>query len=333
LPTHRRIIGKEAIDARTQERVYHALASFRSEQPADWLGALVIDPRSGRLLCCAVAPPPSPGPFRGSDRPEGDNPLLYALLEPGSTLKPLYIAAALDRGLVREDELIECDPGPHADTTWDPVPPGTRTQLSLEQILAYSSNAGALEVCARLGEDAALQYLIDFGFHPHDLHFPRVPASRVAPGFGLRPLSQGRSVACPPVTLLGAHASVVNGGYACTPFLVEGTPPRPRRQVVSSQTSQALRRMLLSVTEYGTARGIHNDDWPIIGKTGTVAREPRVPGRRRPVLSWFVGFAPPHDPTVGVLVVVQAPEDRNYWGGTVSATLGAKIFALLREQL
>jgi cell division protein FtsI/penicillin-binding protein 2 len=90
--------------------------------------------------------------------------------------------------------------------------------------------------------------------------------------------------------------------------------------------------MMLAVTDYGTARGAHNDDWPVLGKTGTVRC--RQATHNEPVdLAWFVGACPPQDPKRCVAVVMLSRQSLRYMGGTSAAVIAGRIFDRLREAL
>lgn len=304
------------VDATVQHQVWQLLRYSLEQSPCDWVGLIAMEPHTGRILCCCtveasedVVGAPKMGP--------GWNPLMNGGLEPGSTLKPFIIAGALEAGVVAENDLIS----PSAD---DGKSASSPAGLSLEQILAYSDNRGAVAVASRLGEHETLVWLDAFGLTGNT---QRV-VHRKADAFGIEAMVLGESELVKPVQLLSAYCSLVNGGNYVTPQWTAAPQPSDSHRVISEKTSLQLRRMLLSVTDYGTARGIHNDVWPILGKTGTVRRGGDAAGRD---LAWFVGFTPPQDPQVGILVVVQSAREKSYRGGGISAGLAEQAFDLLHH--
>lgn len=286
------------IDARAQQRVHRIVSLQRRDTDADFIVALVIDPRSGAIRAAAIEAAPT-------IRQSHATLLFGTYFEPGSTLKPLVIAAAIENELLELDELFS----------------QRGQEISVRQILAHSNNWGALEIASRLGTDTTLAWLAKFGV----IGQRRGMASGA---YGLDALVFGSSVVTLPVQVLAANAMVVNGGRHITPHLVDSNElRRDGVRVISENTSSQMRGLMLAVTEFGTARSIRNEMWPIIGKTGTIGRRDCEQQRD---LAWFVGFTPPHAPSVGVLVLVQGPP-HEVSGGTEAAVVAYAVLQSVRD--
>ncbi len=191
--------------------------------------AIVMEPQTGEILAMAARPtfdPHHPGDVASR---HWLNPAVSLAFEPGSTLKPLFVARALDAGLVRRDEMVDCGGGTYqmgSRTLHDHHPYGA---LSLGDVLVKSSNIGMARIGERLTNSGLHQALRDFGFgKPTQLGLPSE-----SPGF-VRPLSEwtaystgsvpmGQEVAVTPVQLITAFSALANGGRMIAPRLVRDT--------------------------------------------------------------------------------------------------------------
>lgn len=250
--------------------------------------------------------------------------------EPGSTFKALVLAAALEEGLVSDNDLFHCT-GSHTVADWDikcSKIDGHGTQ-TLAQAVQNSCNPAFMEIGARMGTDLFYQYYQAFGLDDHtgfDLNgeYP----SNIWPEMGVVDLavaSFGQRFNVNPLQIVCGFAATINGGYLVEPYVVDsitnfdGTTVEKHqtsvvRQVVSQETSDRSREILETVVSDGSGQNARVAGYQIGGKTGT--SETLVDGE---VVVSFMGFAPAEDPQVLVLLAYNTPE-RAFPGSPLSVS-------------
>lgn len=316
---------------------------------------IVMDPWTGEILSMAVRPQFNPNAVAEHEPAEWRNRAITDAYEPGSTLKIITAAAALEEKVVSPDEMIDCEEGAYriAGTTLrDHDPVGI---VPFRQVISRSSNIGTAKVAARLGEKKLAAYMRAFGLGERlgiDLNGEAPGLLRETEQWSRRSLASvamGQEIGVTPLQMITAASVIANGGWLMTPHLVrearerEGvetpvrvsaavsdvkrTPSRVRRRVVSEATAKEMTRILREVvSETGTAEQAAIPGYAVAGKTGTAQKIDRATGRYSAdrFVSSFVGFAPAEDPAVAILVMIDEPEGEA-WGGTVAAPVFAVI--------
>jgi cell division protein FtsI/penicillin-binding protein 2 len=260
--------------------------------------------------------------------------------EPGSTLKPLVMAAALDSGKVTSETHFSCTG--RTPLTKERViscpfaPRGGHGSVRPEDIIRYSCNVGAMQVGLALGNDTALEYLERFGFLRNtrvefDERPGSVPDERVRDPRWSATCAFGQSVLVTPLQLATAYAALANGGKLMRPYVVAErvagakgprvTLPEVVGQAVRPEVARAVVDMMTKVvqTDDGTGTAARMQGITVAGKTGTA--EKFVNGRysqSRYVVS-FVGLVPAEAPEYVILVVVDEPAPGSAYGGMVAA--------------
>ena len=220
-------------------------------------------------------------------------------------------------------------------------------EMTLGDILAYSSNIGAITVAGQLGKDRLSSYLQRFGFgSTTGLGFPGEAAGLIAPadqwwGTSMGTIPIGQGIAVTPLQMAAVYATVANGGLWTQPRLVRGVvgpggglepaPPADTHRVVSEHTASELVQMLAYGVEVGTGTEAQIPGYWVAGKTGT-ARKPLTDARGysdRYVAS-FIGFAPASQPALVVAAVLDEPD--TVFGGVAAAPLFRDVvrFALAK---
>jgi cell division protein FtsI (penicillin-binding protein 3) len=333
------------IDASIQaatERVIHDIGV--SSRP---LGAtaIVMDPQTSEIL--AMANWPTVDPYKLSDAEPRDliNMATGFTYEPGSTFKAFTVGASLEEGLVTPDTTFDLPPTLQvADRTIEESHPRGYATMTVSQILAQSSNVGAVKVGLqlndKLGNDAFDGWMRRFGFgSPTGIDFPGeeqgivlAPEEYSGSSMGNLPLGQGLSVT--PIQIAAGYAAIANGGILRTPKLVVEAGEAPEdegERVMSEQNSARLREMLEGVLEAGgTASAVSVPGYVLAGKTGTAQKVVDGVYSETQYVGSFVGFAPSEDPRLLVTVVVDSPTVGSYYGGDVAAPAFGEIanFAL-----
>jgi len=229
-----------------------------------------------------------------------------------------------------------------ADRTITDAEPHAPEVLTVAQILAQSSNIGAIEIGMRLGKALFDHWVRRFGFGtPTGIDFPGEergivprPSRYSGSTMGNLPIGQGLSVT--PIQIATAYAAIANGGILRPPRLVlnaagQRVPEPPGRRVLTEANAAKLRRMLEGVlAPGGTASEVSVPGYVLAGKTGTAQKVVNGTYSDTQFVASFVGFAPASHPKLLAAIVVDDPTQGSYYGGTVAAPAFGQIaqFAL-----
>ena len=331
------------VDGHIQYIAEQALAEAVTSSKARSGMAIVMDPRTGALLALAHCPAFNPNAFRKYDRFAWRNRAITDPFEPGSTMKIFSAAAALESGSAKASTIFYCENGTYAIGPHIVHDTKSHGWLSLQQIVKYSSNIGAVKLVEKIGTRTLFDSLRAFGFGERTrIDCPGESAGSVpnykgwtAVDAGAIAFGQGISVTG--LQLITAVAALANDGLMMRPHIVQAvTDPngRPIRtfepesvgRVISVGTAHTVRRIMRSViTEGGTGVEADLDGYNVGGKTGTAQKiEPNGRYANNKYVASFVGFAPTEQPVLAVLVVVDEPRTV-YYGGLVAAPAFKRI--------
>lgn len=331
------------IDRMIQYRAEEALAEAVQSSHAKSGTAIVLDPRTGEILALANAPtfdPNAPGAAKSETR---INQALEYVYEPGSTFKIVAFSAALEKGLVKPDDKIDCQMGSITvakRVIHDHHPFGV---LTAAEALAKSSNVAAIKLGVRVGDPAMFDYIKLYGFGSRTgVELPgETPGllrslNRWQPS-SIGSIAMGQEIAVTPLQMAAAFGAIANMGIRVAPHLVREIrsangssvyrPTVEQHRVISPETASALKLMLEGVTlKGGTATKAQLDGYTAAGKTGTAQKiDPKTHtySATKHVAS-FVGFAPVSNPAVVIIVVIDEPAGA-YHGGDVAAPVFRQI--------
>ncbi|MDP2644181.1 MAG: penicillin-binding protein 2 [Desulfobacterales bacterium] len=305
--------------------------------------AIVMAPRTGAILALAHYPFFNPNVYQDFSKKRWRNRAITDPFEPGSTMKVFTAAAALEFGNISADQIFFGENGAYqigANTVHDTKPHGW---LSLQQIIKYSSNIGAIKVSEAIGPLNLYQALRNFGFgEKSGIDCPGETAGRLSHykrwskiDAGAIAFGQGISVSA--IQLISAVSAIANDGVLMKPYIVQAVVdrngrliraygPKKIKQAVSPSTSRAVKKMMAAVvTQGGTGTQAALEQFSVAGKTGT-AQKIDAQGKyaEKKFIASFVGFAPVENPELAILVVVDEPQRANY-GGVVAAPAFRKI--------
>jgi cell division protein FtsI (penicillin-binding protein 3) len=330
------------IDAFLQARTEEVLERLADTYDPAGATAIVMDPRSSEVLAMANYPasdPTDPGsatPEELANRATGFN------YEPGSTFKAFTVAAALEEGIVTPETTFDLPPVIRvADREIEEAHERGPVTLSVSEILAQSSNVGAVTVGLETGAERFDEWVRRFGFgEPTGIDFPGeeqgiVPKPEDYSGstMGNLPIGQGLSVT--PIQMAAAYSAIANGGILRPPRLVleqngEATDKPRGHRVLSRANAARVRKMLEGVlAPGGTASEVEVPGYTLAGKTGTAEKVVDGEYSESQFIPSFVGFAPATKPELLVAIMVDEPMG-DYYGGTVAAPAFGEIarFAL-----
>jgi len=331
------------IDSGLQHVAERELAATIDEFKAAGGIAIAMAPHTGEILAMAQLPRLNPNAPDPSRRDAWKNHAVTDSFEPGSTMKPFVVAAALEQGDIRANDRFYCENGSYAvgrRTVRDHDPYGW---LTVPEVIQFSSNICTAKIGERLGRDRLGEALRGFGFgRPTGVGLPG-EVSGIFPDPGkwgrihvvTNSFGQGSSVTA--MQLVRGYAALANGGQLLRPYVVrrviadDGTvlqenKPQVEGIPLSAPTARAITGMMELVVEDGTATKARIPGVRVAGKTGTAQKVDPLTRRysARDRISSFVGFAPAEDPRVVIAVVIDRPRTARY-GGIVAAPAFRRI--------
>ena len=321
-----------SLDSRLQYLAFRELKAAVEANKAKAGGLVILDVRTGEILALANWPAYNPNARDRTARERMRNRALTDVFEPGSTLKPFAIAAALDAGAVRPDTLIATGNGSLTigpNTVHDAHPAGT---LTVAQVIQKSSNVGAAKIALGLPAQTLWQELADAGFGTlPKTGFPGEVSGRLRPAKTWKPIEQatisyGHGISVTLVQLARAYTVFATGGELMPVTLMKTGAPVAGRPALKRETALAVRRMLeMAVQPGGTAPRAQVSGYRVAGKTGTAHKLEGHGYATSKYVSSFVGFAPASDPRIVVAVMIDEPSAGQYYGGTVAAPVFSTV--------
>ncbi len=314
---------------------------------------IVIDPFTGEILALANVPT-----FDPSNRKPGEARSMWNwgvsnLYEPGSTLKVITAAAALDSGAVAPHSVFYCPGrqkiGRHTVGCIIHRPfKGKHGSLRVEEIIQWSCNLGAAAIGRKAGYRVISDYLRRFGFGdytgidlPAEARGSVRSAAKKWPEISLANISFGQGLHVTALQLAMAYAVIANGGTLMKPLLIKGITdtkgktvlqsfdPQPVRRVISAETARTLTGFMETVVEEGTGKTAKITGYTVAGKTGSAqkaeGKKGYVPGK---YIASFAGFFPAKKPRYVMVAVLDEPKG-THWGATVAAP----VFKALGERI
>ena len=346
---HEEIPGKSltlTLDTNIQQRAEDVLGAVaRVFAPKD-ATAIVMDPRTGAILALANWPQVNvndPSLYSPEAMAEAMEDRAVGLdYEPGSTFKVVAVSAGLEAGLITPstpfnipDQIEVAEKTIHDDTEHP------EETLTTAQILARSSNVGAIKIGALDGSSRFNEWVHRYGFGtPTGVDLPGEEKGVTLPlgeysgsSMGNLPIGQGELVT--PMQMATAYSAIANGGILRPPHVVQAiggrAQPEPAgHRVITSATAAELRHMLKGVLgPEGTASEVSIPGYELAGKTGTASKVDTATGEysKTAYVASFIGFAPANDPQLLCAVVVNEPSSGSIYGGTVAAPAFAQIMS------
>ncbi len=328
-----------AIDSRLQYLAFRELKAAVEANKAKAGALVMLDAKTGEILALVNWPTYNPNSRTRAARDRMRNRALTDTFEPGSTLKPFTIAAALETGKIGPASLVDTAPGTltiGGATIHDAHREGT---LTVEQVVQKSSNVGAAKIALSLPSSTIWQTLSDAGFGtPPRTGFPGEVGGRLRPAKSWRPIEQatiayGHGISVNLVQLARAYTVFATDGELKPVSLLKVNGPVAGRPVITPETARAVRHMLeMVVLPGGTAPKAQVIGYRVAGKTGTAHKlENRVYTDK--YVASFVGFAPVSNPRLIVAVIIDEPSAGQYYGGAVAAPVFSNVMGAALRQL
>ncbi len=336
------------IDQQIQYIAERELETAMEQTHAESGTVVVENPHTGEILALANRPTFNPNVAREITSERLKDHAVSDVYEPGSTFKLVTLSAALDEHLARPDEVVDCQMGSIVINgrrihDWKPF-----GMLSVADILAHSSDVGAIKVALRLGDERLYKYIRAYGFGqqtgielPGETRGLAKPLSRWSK-VSIGAIAMGQEIGVSPLQLAAMVSTIANDGTWVPTRIVaattapQSTPqmiafhPGEGRQVISPLTAAEMKQMMQGVVLHGTGKKAILEGYSSAGKTGTAQKiDPATHTySHTKYIASFAGFAPVNNPAVTIAVILDSPV-----GGHHGGEVGAPVFRRIAQQV
>ncbi|MCS6292156.1 MAG: penicillin-binding protein 2 [Nitrospira sp.] len=329
----------EVIQYIAEKEVEEAVTKARAKSGT----VIVLDPQTGAVLALAISPRFDPNAVASLTADRWRNRALTDAYEPGSTMKALVAAAALEEKVMKPGTMLYGENGrmtiantvihDHEKLGW----------MTFAQVIQKSSNIGAAKTGMALGDQRLYRYLQAFGFgQKTEIDLPGeagglVKHPREWGRRSLASISMGQEIGVTPIQMVSAVAALANGGVLMKPYVVSEVRdaqgkalrqilPQVKRRVVSPETARTVTSILEGVVTDGTGAKAAIPGFRVAGKTGTAQKiDPRTGAYSSTLfVGSFVGFVPADNPRLAMIVVIDEPQGES-WGGTIAAPVFRRV--------
>jgi len=323
-----------SLDRRIQYLAYRELKRAVFHHQARSGSLVILDVHTGEVLAMVNQPSFNPNDRRQFLPAQTRNRAVTDVFEPGSTIKPFTIAAALLSGRYRPNTLIDTSPGHYRLGRAVIRDDRDYGRINLTTVIQKSSNVGASKIALSLPDELLYRVQDSFGFgavtgsgFPGEVgglindagHWRRIEKATVAYGYGI-------SVTA--LQLVRAYAALADDGRLHPVSFLRVTSPEPARRVLPARVARQIRRMLEAVVaDGGTGTRARIAGYRVAGKTGTVKKAVAGGYSEDRYVSVFAGFAPASHPRLAMVVIVNEPRDGIYYGGLVAAPVFSRVMA------
>lgn len=337
-----------AIDYNIQSFVEITLVELLEKWSAESGLIIVQEPATGKILAMATRPTFDPNNYADYKLEEFINPAVQKVFEPGSSFKPITMAAALDSGAVTPETTYTdqgvVQIGGYTIKNFDEGVHGIQT---MRGVLRKSLNTGAIFAEERTGDDAFLNYVVAFGFGQRSgVDLPGEISGNISNLYSGRRInfataSFGQGIAVTPLQLINAYSAIANGGKLMRPHVVDkiinpdgsvaNTQPKVIGSPISGKASVLMKSMLVDVVEKGFDKA-RIKGYDVAGKTGTA----QIPDEKGGYLEGdqfihnFVGFAPAYSPRFTILIRMDKPKGIKFAADSLSPVFGEIARYLIR---
>ena len=323
-----------SIDSKIQFFAYQKLRDAVIANKAKTGSVVVLDTLTGEVLALANYPSYAPDDRKRLSGPQLRNIAVTDTFEPGSVMKPITVATALELGRVTPQTLIATAPGSYQLDKFTVKDTHNYGTLTVEGVIQKSSNIGALKIAQKLGARELWDVYTALGYgRKPDLTFPGSATGRLRPWKSWKPIEQATMSYG-----YGLSASLFQMAHSYTAFAHDGAvipatllrspdgQPVPGVKVFSDKTARAVRKMLqMAAGPGGTGQRAQTVGYSVGGKSGTARKQQGKGYAAGKYRAWFAGMAPIEQPRVIVAVMVDEPSNGTFYGGAVAAPVFSEV--------
>ncbi len=323
---------RSSIDLRLQYLAYRTLKAAVQEHKAESGSIVIVDVKTGEVLAMVNQPTYNPNDRAQYSAERYRNRAITDIFEPGSAIKPLVLAAAIESGRYRASSMVDTSPGYVLVGPKKIEDPRNLGRVNLTTILSRSSNVGATKIAMSLEPDQLWNVMAKFGLGSlTSSGFPGESAGLLTHYNDWRKISQatlayGYGVSVTPLQLAQAYAAIGNDGNLRPVSLVRLDQPNDSQQIITQDTATAIRGMMEEVVRPGGSGSAASvDGYRIAGKTGTSWKFAAGGYSEDKYFSIFAGLAPASDPRLAAVIVINEPTGDQYYGGEVAAPVFSEV--------
>ena len=325
---------RTSIDLRLQYLSYRTLKAAIQQYKAESGSIVILDIVTGEVLAMVNQPTYNPNDRAQYSAERYRNRAITDIFEPGSSIKPLILAAALDSGRYRASSIVDTSPGYVVVGPKKIEDPRNLGRISLTTILSRSSNVGATKIAMSLEPDQLWGTMTRFGLGSLTASgFPGESAGLLTHYNDWRQISQatlgyGYGVSVTPLQLAQAYAAIGSGGVIRPVSLVRLDEAATGKRIVDREIAMSIRSMMEEVVRPGgTGNNASIAGYRVAGKTGTAWKFAAGGYSEDKYFSIFAGLVPASDPRLAAVVVIDEPSGDLYYGSEVAAPVFADVMA------
>ena len=321
-----------SIDSKVQFFAYQKLRDAVTMHKAKAGSVVVLDSTTGEVLALANYPSYVPDKRQNLTGEQLRNRALTDTFEPGSTMKPITAAMALEAGRIKPQTLIETGPGRFSIGGFTITDTHNYGTLTVEGVIQKSSNVGALKIAQKMTPHEMWDVYTALGYgQKPQLQFPGAVAGRLRPWKTWRPVEQatmsyGYGLSASLFQMARSYTVFANGGRVIPATMLKSTEPAIGVPVFSERTADQVRKMLqMAAGPGGTGQKAQTVGYSVGGKSGTARKQVGKSYAAGKYRAWFTGMAPIDKPRIIVAVMIDEPSNGQVYGGLVAAPVFSEV--------
>jgi cell division protein FtsI (penicillin-binding protein 3) len=321
-----------SIDSKVQFFAYQKLRDAVLENKAKAGSVVVLDSITGEVLALANYPSYLPEKRQNLTGEQLRNRALTDMFEPGSTMKPITVAMALEAGRITPQTVIETGPGRFNIGGFTISDTHNYGALTVEGVIQKSSNVGALKIAQKMSPHEMWDTYTALGYgQKPQLQFPGVVTGRLRPWKNWRPVEQatmayGYGLSASLFQMAHSYTAFAHDGQIIPVTMLKSSEPAVGVKVFSAQNAAAVRKMLqMAAGPGGTGQKAQTVGYSVGGKSGTAHKQVGKGYASNKYRSWFTGMAPIDSPRIIVAVMIDEPSAGQYYGGAVAAPVFSQV--------
>lgn len=321
-----------SIDSKIQFFAYQKLREAVTTHKAKAGSVVVLDTQTGEVLALANYPSYEPNKRQHLQGAQLRNRALTDTFEPGSTMKPVTVAMALEAGRVKPQTLIDTTPGRYQIGGFTIRDTHNYGMLTVEGVIQKSSNVGALKIAQKMSPHEMWDTYTALGYgQKPQIRFPGAVTGRLKPWktwgvTGQATMSYGYGMSASLFQMAHSYTAFAHDGQIIPATLLKSTEPAVGTRVFSPETARAVRRMIeMAAGPGGTGQLAQTVGYSVGGKSGTARKQVGKGYAFNKYRAWFTGMAPINKPRIIVAVMIDEPSAGGFYGGVVAAPVFSAV--------
>ncbi|RYX97182.1 MAG: penicillin-binding protein 2 [Comamonadaceae bacterium] len=321
-----------SVDSKVQFFAYQKLRDAVIARKAKAGSVVVLDTVTGEVLALANYPSYVPDKRQNLTGEQLRNRALTDTFEPGSTMKPITVAMALEAGRIKPQTLVETGPGRFSIGGFTISDTHNYGTLTVEGVIQKSSNVGALKIAQKMTPHEMWDTFMALGYgQKPQIQFPGAVTGRVRPWKTWRPVEQatmayGYGLSASLFQMAHSYTAFAHDGQIIPVTMLKSAEPATGVKVFSAENARAVRKMLqMAAGPGGTGTLAQTIGYSVGGKSGTAHKQVGKGYARDKYRAWFTGMAPIESPRIIVGVMIDEPSDGKYFGGVAAAPVFSEV--------